>query len=127
MKTQENLDAIMQLSRFAYFELKDSLEKAIESLEKIVCDDIEKGAAPQKSYERFENEIGRWKASVVIASLVNANAWDGRISKINAEWASYCSDAFDESAMQKLRVYTKIHISHLDQLADVIRKRNTEK
>lgn len=60
---------------------------------------------------------GREIAEIIIASLVNRSAWDGRISRASAEWARAVQDCMEEGLCDRLRIYTQMHMVHLDQIA----------
>ena len=95
----------------------------IETLEKIVRQDISDGDSPEHSAEIFIKTVGKHRAEIVLASLVNRVSWDGRLSGENVQWARSCMESFDEDAMSLMHLYSdKIHCAHLDQLADVFRK-----
>ena len=119
MKTKNDVVAIREASTFAYQLLCERLKAMIETLEKIVRQGVSEHDAPEHSVEIFIEEVGKRRAEIVLASLVNRVSWDGRISGKNVQWAS----SFDEDAMSEMRLYSdKIHCAHLDQLADVFRK-----
>lgn len=123
MKTKNDVVAIREASTFAYQLLCERLKAMIETLEKIVRQGVSEHDAPEHSVEIFIEEVGKRRAEIVLASLVNRVSWDGRISGKNVQWARSCAESFDEDAMSEMRLYSdKIHCAHLDQLADVFRK-----
>ncbi len=83
---------------------------------------------PQKTVEEFIKAVGFEEARYCIASMVNGKAWDGRISKRNADWAKTVPDAWDEESGTEMRMYTnRVHTSHLNQLADYMRRECTDR
>ena len=123
MKSTETLNTIRNASRAAYFLLMRILRQYADLLDECVHSEIIHGANnPQNTVKRFVEEIGEAEAKVIIASLINAAAWDGRISKENARWASEIDDAFDEKATNQLRMRTTIHPTHLNAVATAMRE-----
>lgn len=123
MKTTESVKAIREASLATFFILKRTLEQDTKLLSEYVNAEIIEGDNnPDNSVKRFVSTVGRCEAEVVIASLVNSKAWDGRISKINAEWAANCEEAFDEKAGETLRISTEIHPAHLNAIATAMRE-----
>ena len=123
MKTKNDVLAIREASTFAYQLLCDRMKSMIETLEKIVGQGVSEHDSPEHSARIFIEAVGKRRAEIVLASLVNHVSWDGRISGENVQWARSCTESFDEDAMSLMRLYSdKIHCAHLDQLADVFRK-----
>ena len=123
MKTKKDVVTIRETSILAYQMLCEQLKTMIETLEKIVRQDISDGDSPEHSAEIFIKTVGKHRAEIVLASLVNRVSWDGRLSGENVQWARSCMESFDEDAMSLMHLYSdKIHCAHLDQLADVFRK-----
>lgn len=78
---------------------------------------------PKGTVEQFVESVGLPRAIEVIASITNQNAWDGRISNSNVEWAKAQANSWDEDAMgQGFRFYTQIHLANFDQIAYEMRK-----
>ena len=122
MKTLETLDAIRNANRTVYFLMMRVLKQHVTFLEQCVNDEVIRGDHnPYTTVKRFVGEIGKTEAAVVIASLINAVAWDGRIDKENAAWASGVEDAFSEEAAMKLRMPTEIHRTHLNTVVTAMR------
>ena len=122
MKTLETLDAIRNANRTVYFLMMRVLKQHVTFLEQCVNDEVINGDNnPDNTVKRFVGEIGKTEAEVVIASLINASAWDGRIDKGNAAWAAGVEDAFSEEAAMKLRMTTEIHRTHLNAVATAMR------
>lgn len=121
MKTIETLDTILNASRAAYFILRRELKHYADQLDYCVNHEIINGDGnPNNSAKALVDEIGKLNAEVIIATLVNTKAWDGRISPENAAWAARCEEAFDESAADKLGLHTAIHPAHLNAVARAI-------
>ena len=79
---------------------------------------------PEQTVARFERMVGVERATNTIATLVNQNASDGRISRYNRSWASEQSGALRSN---ETRVSTSLHMAHLNQVADAMRKRNDDR
>ena len=123
MKTTETVNAIRDASLVAFFIVKRTLEHDAKLLNEYLNDEIIEGDKnPDNTVKRFASAIGRREAETVIATLINGKAWDGRISKVNAEWAASCEEAFDEKAGNALRISTEIHPTHLDAIATAMRE-----
>lgn len=67
--------------------------------------------------EKFIKSLGRKRSAIVVASLVNECAWDGRICTASRNWAKRVEGAWDSKAMNELRVSSTMHPAHLDQIA----------
>ena len=63
------------------------------------------------------NEVGRESTRTVIASIINRYSWDGRISRINVEWAKTVETALDENLCLDWAIYPDMHLTHFDQIA----------
>lgn len=79
---------------------------------------------PAQTVERFERRVGVERATNTIATLVNQNASDGRLSRYNRSWASEQSGALRSN---ETRISTSLHMAHLNQVADAMRKRNDDR
>ena len=125
MKNKQDIETIRHASRFAYFMLRTRLKEDIGFLEELVAHDVSEHISPETTVAAFLEKVGQLRAEVVIASLVNNCSWDGRISKANVTWAAEQDEAFDESAMNTMSIYSdKIHRAHLDQIADAMRRKS---
>lgn len=92
-------------------------------LELIQSEDCSKGRSPGDTVASFVESVGYEKAAATIATLINRSSWDGRISGKNADWAKTIDNALDQEAAVALGIYTNaIHMTHLDQIADKMRK-----
>ena len=76
----------------------------------------ESGTA-KSAVEKYVRAIGKPRAEIVIASLVNENAYDCRICPVAKDWAKRVDKAWDGKAMDNMGVSTMMHTVHLDQLA----------
>ena len=72
---------------------------------------------PKSVIQKFQKSVGKQRAFAVIASLVNANEWDGRICMVSREWAKRYDAAWSGKAMHAMCVDTSMHRCHLDELA----------
>lgn len=80
-------------------------------------------STPEQTIAAYVEAVGYEAAVEIIASLVNRNAWDGRISRRSAEWANAQENSWDEEACSSLSLYTnRIHMAHLDQIANAMMK-----
>jgi 16S rRNA C967 or C1407 C5-methylase (RsmB/RsmF family) len=96
-----------------------NLKKANNRLKELVYET----GRPDWTVSKFVDEFGLDKAIEIVATHVNRNAWDGRISKKNSEWAKMQENAWDEkAAVEGICFYTEIHMAHLDQIASELRK-----
>lgn len=126
MITNEMLNTIRATSMYAFFALRETACRHVEKLAALVDEERFSGEnKPKNTVAAFVEEVGRTRAKVIIATLVNARAWDGRIYRGNALWAKNVRDAFDEEAAMRLDMLPladTIHTAHLDQLCDEIRE-----
>ena len=76
----------------------------------------ESGTA-KSAIEKFVRALGKSRAEVVIASLVNESAYDCRICRAAKDWAKRVDKAWDGKAMDNMGVSSMMHLVHLDQLA----------
>ena len=109
--------------RREYRAIRDTLQNAVAALEEQYSEDRAENRTPPHTVKSYIEKYGRETAETVIATLVNRSAWDGRISERNAKWAAACETAWDSDSAYRMSIYTnKIHMAHLDQLADAMRK-----
>lgn len=76
----------------------------------------ESGTA-KSAVEKFVRAIGKPRAEIIIASLVNESAYDCRICRATRDWARRVDKAWDAKAMDTMGVSSMMHMVHLDQLA----------
>lgn len=70
--------------------------------------------------------VGEEAVLSALASVVNACAWDGRISANNADWAAHYPGCLSvDTAERVFCLFTSIHRAHLDQLATIARRMQT--
>ena len=121
MKTIETITALIAENREAWFSMRNEIRASVQTLETVYGETIE--SKPADTIKKYVDAVGYEAATVAVASLVNRHAWDGRISRRAAAWAASIENALDEAAAEKADVYTnRIHMAHLDQLADAMRK-----
>ena len=95
----------------------------VQTLERIQNEDYASRKTPDDTVAAFVKAVGYENAVVTIATLINRSGWDGRISGKNAEWAKTIDNALDEKAAVDCDLYADgIHMAHLDQIADKMRK-----
>lgn len=117
----KQLNALIASDADSYRKLAKQVRENIELLDAIQKEDYAAGATPKHTVEAYIDAIGFGTAKIIIASLINVSSWDGRISKDNKEWAANVVQSYDTDSMQKMHADTRIHRTHLDQLADVMR------
>lgn len=122
MITEKELDGMVTVDSAIYREMARKLRERADLLDCMVSKDISERRSPSETYERFAKAVGQKEAQHLIASLVNEYAWDGRIDPRNASWAVSIESAFDHGAMRRMSVFARMHMCHLDQIADEARK-----
>lgn len=90
------------------------LEAAVWTLHSVYNTD----KTPDDTAAALIQREGHDTAAVLLASLVNLYAWDGRISGRAKKWAATVPAALDENTARKYGVYTTIHRAHLDQIVN---------
>lgn len=101
---------------------RDELLANIKTLDECVSDAVSNGRKVRDAVKLFVSKVGEYAAKVTVASLINRSAWDGRISTANANWAKSVEDAWDEESMTRMYAYAEMHMAHLDQTADYVRR-----
>lgn len=123
MKTQAYIDALVAKDRQAWIEEHAAMKADIKRLESIYAEHLNTDRSPKDTIKVFIGAVGIERASVIVATLINRHNWDGRISKRNTLWAAAIDASFDEDTSTSHFYCThRIHMSHLDQLADEMRK-----
>ena len=122
MKTIETINTLCKEDAALYRAKRDYLLSNIKTLDSIVRDAIDNGGKVRDAVKEFVKQVGSDAAVQTVASLVNRSAWDGRISTANANWAKAVEDSWDEDAMVRMGAYCKMHMAHLDQTADYLRR-----
>lgn len=121
MKTIENLHAIRNADLEA---LRAFIRSRKEATEKLAAARTA-SSTPEATVCIFVEMVGQALATEVIASMVNHSAWDGRISRSNAEWAANIPQSWDADTAQLLHMYPDkigMHKAHLDQIATAMAK-----
>ena len=121
MNTFETFRAAYTADRPAAFAARRIFESNVDKLHEIYRDTC--SGSPAGTVSAFVDAVGHDAAAAVIASLVDRHNADGRISPRNVAWARTIPAAWDRDAMVKFSLYSKIHLAHLDQIADEMRKR----
>lgn len=128
MRTNAWLDDLVARDAESYRKTAKNWRKAVETLDDLCSEDVRDGFGPDVTYKDFCDVcVTAEKANMVIASLVNECGWDGRISQQNREWAAGFEFAFDEQAMRRMSVFPRMHMAHLNQIADEARKAASNK
>lgn len=122
MKTIETINTLCQKDASLYRAHRNELLANIKTLDECVSDAVSNGSKVRDAVKLFVSKVGEYAAKVTVASLINRSAWDGRISTANANWAKAVEDSWDEDAMVRMGAYCKMHMAHLDQTADYVRR-----
>lgn len=122
MITENDLVAELVDNPQHYRSVAQKMHDAVSLLDDYKSEDRRDGFGPDVTVKAYIERVGKPAAEVIIASLVNECAWDGRISPRNAEWARGIEQAFDGGAMRHMHIYTTMHMCHLDQIATMMRR-----
>ena len=122
MKTIETINTICQKDASLYRAHRNELLANIQTLDECVSEARDNNESVRNAAKAFVAKVGTFAAKVTVASLINRSAWDGRISSANANWAKAVEESWDEDAMVRMGAYCKMHMAHLDQTADYIRR-----
>ena len=122
MKTIETINTLCQKDASLYRAHRNELLANIQTLDECVSEARDNNESVRNAAKSFIAKVGTFAAKVTVASLVNRSAWDGRISSANANWAKAVEESWDEDAMVRMGAYCKMHMAHLDQTADYIRR-----
>lgn len=122
MKTIETINTLCQKDASLYRAHRNELLANIKTLDECVCEARDNNESVRSAVKTFVTKVGEYAAKVTVASLINRSAWDGRISTANANWAKAVEDSWDEDAMVRMGAYCKMHMAHLDQTADYVRR-----
>lgn len=125
MVTINEYKAMFQRDRAAAREQVALWRDAVEVLDLYQSDDRFDGKTPEHTVKNFVKYVGEDGARFVIASLVNFCAWDGRISPNVAEWAKN-TESLDAEAAEAAHLYTKMHMAHLNQVAEAMMRYQPE-
>lgn len=117
------INDLRNLSREEYRRTMKDFRKDIAILEYVKSHGDNRPDTTVKDYIKL---VGCKPAMIVVASMVNLNAWDGRIGRANAKWAESIDEALDRDACLECHLYTSMHMTHLDQIATVFRKEMEE-
>lgn len=128
MKNVNTIHEQVTANREQWFQYRRTMEANLVTLETLYAAqwDAESPlyhSTPEQTVAAYVEAVGYEAAVEIIASLVNRNAWDGRISRRSAEWANAQENSWDEEACSSLSLYTnRIHMAHLDQIANAMMK-----
>lgn len=122
MKTIETINTLCQKDASLYRAHRDELLANIKTLDECVSEARDNNESVRSAVKTFVSKVGEYAAKVTVASLINRSAWDGRISTANANWAKSVEDAWDEESMTRMYAYAEMHMAHLDQTADYVRR-----
>lgn len=106
-----------------YRACREKLREAVSLLEATYSET--RDTTPAETVKQYMDLAGPDLARSAVATLVNRHAWDGRISSRSAEWAAGIADSWDEDAACRMGIYTSIHLAHLEQIAQAMRKEAT--
>lgn len=122
MKTIETINTLCQKDASLYRAHRNELLANIKTLDECVSEARDNNESVRSAVKTFVTKVGEYAAKVTVASLINRSAWDGRISTANANWAKSVEDAWDEESMTRMYAYAEMHMAHLDQTADYVRR-----
>ena len=117
MRTMETLQKVQDIGADIYREYRKKCRDACALLDKLHTDAVYDNDTPESVVDSFAEMCGESFAEIVIASLVNQSAWDGRISPKAAEWAKGIKDSWDAESSRRWGITTTMHMCHLDQTA----------
>lgn len=96
----------------------ENMRNAVQALENQQVVDMINSKLPADTVAAFVQQFGYNTAVVVIASMINSAAWDGRIDASCAAWAAGIDDAMDEETANRAGIYAhSMHKAHLNQIA----------
>ena len=96
--------------------------EAVATLDDIQSNDLVMNETPVHTVKCFVAEVGEEIARFVIASLVNRSAWDGRIYPSVSKWAEGVEGSLSEEAAIDAMISTRMHMAHLNQVAESMMK-----
>ena len=102
--------------------IREVLRADVKTLQNVYRETREEG--PAATVAAFIAAVGYSRAVVVVGTLVNRHAWDGRISRSIAAWAEALPETWDEEATQHFSFYIDdvIHLAHFNQIAAELKK-----
>lgn len=118
MRTAENLKSLLATDRQVYFAFRKTMQQNLDTLDRVYR--ATSSAGPEATVSALLSGLGRSDAASLVASLVNLMASDGRISHRAKAWAVLVEGANDTAAAQALGIFTRIHPSHIDQIANAL-------
>lgn len=127
MKTIESIRNIITAQSVESFRaVLKTMRSNVEQLDTIQSETVRDGGKVSDSVRSYIKAVGLDAAVATVATLVNRDAWDGRISSRNADWAASVEDAWDREAALEWSIYSKMHKTHLDQFATELRMHGAE-
>ena len=115
-RSVETLRQIMAIDRMVYRMVYNTFQEWLKTLHKVYK--ATERETPKAPATALAKEIGRAEANVLIGSIVNHFAYDGRIDQSVINWAEGLDGVCDGNAAQMLGLNTcKIHLAHLNQIA----------
>lgn len=120
MKTINYVNAMINANLEGYRTTRKNLAAARDTLVTLYKETST--GKPADTVKAFVSAVGYDLAAVVIASMVNHAAWDGRIFESVKTWAASVENSYNEEAAYKLGLYSdSIHKAHLNQLGEAMR------
>lgn len=120
MKNIETLNALIAANVALYRATCEAMRENVKTLENVYGETIT--STPAETVARFVKAVGYTAAVETIATLINRHAWDGRICNSVKAWAVTVEGAYDEEAAERMWIFTnRIHMAHLDQLAEAMK------
>lgn len=106
-----------------YREARKALATVHETATSIINDSIAASETPAQTVDTLVKTLGFETALETVAELVNmVGDWDGRIYDATRRWAASVPGALDKPALDKVRLYQKLHSVHVNQLAQAMRE-----
>lgn len=127
MKTIESIRNIITAQSVESFRaVLKTMRSNVEQLDTIQSETVRDSGKVSDSVRSYIKAVGLDAAVTTVATIVNRDAWDGRISSRNSEWAASVEDAWDREAALEWSIYSKMHKAHLDQFATDLRIHGAE-
>ena len=123
MFTMNQYRAMFEEDRKQAREHFENMRNAVQALENQQVVDMINSKRPAETVAAFVQQFGYNTAVVVVASMINSAAWDGRIDAGCAAWAAGIENALDEETANHSGIYAhSMHKAHLNQIARAMMK-----
>lgn len=122
MKTTAEIIEMFRTDRAAAREMVNGWREDAAKLDAVISDGVANDKTPAESAAELVEAIGYDRAAWITATLVQAAAWDGRISDTAKTFAATVSDRLTEDASADRGIFCHAHKTHLDQFARAFAK-----